>query len=84
MYCFYPKIRAGKCPVFKPPAECPEEQENYCSHDRDCADVGQKCCNTGCILDCVGKFDSPIFVNRLLSSEVLDLKWLLNTIYKAE
>ncbi|XP_073243389.1 uncharacterized protein [Porites lutea] len=43
----------GKCPDFPPPAECPSVKKDLCSADDYCP-TGQKCCYTGCELDCVG------------------------------
>ncbi|KAL9980814.1 hypothetical protein ACROYT_G009452 [Oculina patagonica] len=71
--CVVPDIRPlgtpvspiGKavCPIFEPPAECPEIPDNFCSSDDNCQ-YGLKCCNTGCELECVvpdrGPFVTPV------------------------
>ena len=58
----------GVCPVFPTPAECPNEVENFCTDDSSCPSE-LKCCNTGCELDCVGKFDHNCI--RKWSSDML-------------
>ncbi|XP_078362344.1 uncharacterized protein LOC144646582 isoform X2 [Oculina patagonica] len=68
--CKVSPIGKAVCPIFEPPAECPEIPDNFCSSDDNCQ-YGLKCCNTGCELECVvpdirplgtpGTADCPIF-----------------------
>ena len=53
--CYEYFTAPGVCPDFEAPSECPEDNgDDECSTDESC-EVGMKCCDTGCYLECVSK-----------------------------
>ncbi|XP_020917403.1 uncharacterized protein LOC110254709 [Exaiptasia diaphana] len=54
----------GTCPTFPPPEECPDEPDNDCNDDSECAQLSgegdvYKCCLDGCDKRCVPALPPP-------------------------